>query len=135
MKHANGGAGKNRRAPHYLDFISCSLMLSLLPSLSLFFPPSPFLPFFPYLNGSGVSANCDCLIDRYLLLERGTRKRGRGAEDEVCVLSSAGKRSSVCLQRMMDYMGGPGFMRAYVFVCVRARPLHCVTMYTAKAWQ
>lgn len=35
VKHANGGAGKNRRAQYYLDFISRSLTLSFLPYLPL----------------------------------------------------------------------------------------------------
>lgn len=67
VKHANGGAGKNRRAWYYLDFISHSLTLSFPPSLSFL---SLFLPLFLYFNGGGVLAGCDCLIDRYLLLER-----------------------------------------------------------------
>ena len=33
VKHANGGAGKNRRAGYYLDFISHSHALSFPPSL------------------------------------------------------------------------------------------------------
>ncbi len=36
VKHANGDAGKNRRAQYYLDFISRSLALSFPPSLPLF---------------------------------------------------------------------------------------------------
>jgi len=41
-----------------------------------------------------------------------------GAEDEVCVLLSAGTRSCVCLWGMMDYTGAMGFS-VYVFVFVR----------------
>lgn len=56
-----------------------------------------------------------------------------GAEDEVCVLSSAGTRSSVCLWRMMDYMGATGLC-VCMYVCGLG-PLRCVAMYTVRAWQ
>lgn len=58
------------------------------------------------------------------------------AEDEVCVLSSAGTRSSVCLLRMINCMGGHGFVCVYVCVYVCGNgPLPRVAMYTVKAWQ
>lgn len=74
VKHANGGAGRNRQAQYYLDFIFRSLMLSYL---SLF---SPFLPFIPYFNGRGVLADCDCLID--ISCWRRYMEEETGAEDE-----------------------------------------------------
>ncbi len=66
-----------------------------------------------------------------------------GAGNEVCVLSSAGTRSSVCLWRMMDYMGATGLcvcvcvsVCMYMCVCVCGHgPLRGVAMYTVKAWQ
>ncbi|TNN68526.1 hypothetical protein EYF80_021311 [Liparis tanakae] len=60
-----------------------------------------FLPLSPYCNGGG----CDCLTDRYLPLERHAEEEAGAEDEEVCVLSSTGTRSSVCLWRMMDYMG------------------------------
>lgn len=58
-----------------------------------------------------------------------------GAEDEVCVLSSTGTRSSVCLRRMMDYMGASGLCQGVcMYVCGHG-PVRHVAMYTMKAWQ
>lgn len=83
-------------------------MLSFFLSLSFLWQ---FLPLSLYCNGGGALAGCDCLIDRYL---EAHMEEETGAEDEeVCVLSSTGTRSSVCLWRMMDYMGATG-----VCVCV-----------------
>lgn len=97
VKHANSGAGKNRQAQYYLDFIFRSLMLSY--HLSLF---SPFLPFIPYFNGRGVLAGCDCLIDRYLLLEK-VHGRGDGLRMR-CAFCRPQGQGALCVCRMMDYM-------------------------------
>lgn len=124
VKHANGGAGKNRQARYYLDFISRSLMISLL-SISLLSGSSP-PQLFLYFNGSEALTGCDCLIDRQIDISRWRRVHGRreqGAEDEVCVLSSTGTRSSVCLWRMMDYKGASGLC-----ACV------CVSVCGMWAW-
>lgn len=87
-------------------------------SLSSLAVPPPQL--FLYFNGSEALTGCDCLIDRQIDISRWRRVHGRreqGAEDEVCVLSSTGTRSSVCLWRMMDYKGASGLC-ACVCVCM-----------------
>jgi len=64
-----------------------------------------------------------------------------GAEDEVCVLSSAETGSSVRLWTMMDYTGATG-LRVCVPVCVCVcvcvcghGHLRCVAVSTVKTWR
>ncbi len=124
VKHANGGAGKNRRARYYLDFISHSFTLSFLPSLSFL---SLFPPLFLYFNGGGVLARCDCLIDRYLLLERGTwKRRGLGMR---CVFSRPQGQGALCVCGGWWITWGPRvYVCVWVCVCICVCVCVCVGM-------
>lgn len=101
------GAGKKGQVWYYLDFISHAIF----PFKSLFFLClSPTLCF----NGRGVLAGCDCLIYRYLLLKRGTRKRRQGLKMR-CVFCRPQGQGALCVCGGWWITWGP---RVYVYVCV-----------------
>lgn len=69
----------------------------------------------------GSLAGFDCLIDRYLLLEKGRGGRGDGGPRMRCVFCRPQRQGALCVcGRMMDYMGATGLC-VCLFGCLGVR--------------